>query len=224
MTKDRKLKLDEVGIKAAAAALLNMRGFGYAETPEEGQDAYDITTEAIEEARNAVASYILSPAPLPEGAENLLERLDDLVFSGRLGDWRENADLLLVFEAADMIRSLSRREEARRHDPLPLSELSALVESKLKPLSDLYSKTRQDWVLEVSHILTEPTCPTATIRPEGSNSLRYSVHRDTVVEAIVAAADIACREMIHGVPIQSESPVTNPDDRVHGDGGSGSNV
>ncbi len=79
-------------------------------------------------------------------------------------------------------------------------------------LEDLYSLTGHDWVLDVSHILTEPTCPTATIRPERTNMVRYRVDRDTIEEAIQVACDLVQREVILRETIRSDCPFTNPDD------------
>jgi len=214
MAQSRPPRLDDAAVEAATARVLESRGFSYASTPDEGQDAYDITVKVREEVRDAVSSYLLAVAPLPEGAEELLDALGDVVFGGRLGNWQESADLRLVIEAMDLIRFLAAREKARLIDPLPLPELAALVQEKLKPLSGQHSREHGDLELHVHHCLTEPSCPTATIRHERSNALRYSAHRDTVVEAIVAAADLAHRELVLGQRIRPESPITNPDDRI----------
>lgn len=84
--------------------------------------------------------------------------------------------------------------------------------AKIEALSELYDKTGEDWVLSVSVILTEPTCPTAIVRPEGKNNLRWSAHAGTIEEAINTAVDLAYREMILGEIIQPETPITNSDD------------
>jgi len=209
----RPLRLDETALESATASVLESRGFGYARTPEEGQDAYDITVRTREEVRIALETYLGTLDPLPAETAVAIRKLQDLVFGPGMGKWQENPECHLVFEVSDALRTLAHREKARRLDPLPLAELSSLVEDKLKPLSGLYSKGWGDWVIEIHHILTEPTCPTATIRPENSNAARYSVHRDTVVEAIAAAADLVYREQVLGQPITPESPITNPDDR-----------
>ena len=89
------------------------------------------------------------------------------------------------------------------------------VGEALDRLSGLYEKTGQDWVLQVSHCLTEPTCPTVMIAPEGSNMTRYRVDRDTIEAGILASADLVYREMVLGETIESECPFTNPDDHTH---------
>lgn len=86
------------------------------------------------------------------------------------------------------------------------------IKENLERLAELYSKTGEDWILTVSHILTEPTCPQAVIRPEGSNMLRYAVHANTIEEAIIKSASLVYREVILGEKIESLSPITNPDD------------
>jgi len=209
----RPFKLDEAALEAATARVLEGRGFGHARSPEEGQDAYDITERTREEVRIALETYLGTLAPLPEETQEVVRKLQDLVFGPGMGKWRESPECHLVFDVSDALRTLAHREMARRLDPLPLAELSSLVEDKLKPLSGLYSKGWGDWVIEVHHILTEPTCPTVTIRPENSNAARYSVHRDTIVEAIAAAADLVYREQVLGEAITPESPISNPDDR-----------
>jgi len=209
----RPLRLDETALEAATASVLESRGFGYARTPEEGQDAYDITVRTREEVRIALESYLGTLAPLPKETQVVVGKLQDVVFGPGMGKWQESPEAHLAIEVSDAIRTLAHREKARRLDPLPMGELSAVVEDKLKLLSGLYAKGWGDWIIEIHHILTEPTCPTVTIRPENSNAARYSVHRDTVVEAILAAADLVYREQVLGEAITPESPITNPDDR-----------
>jgi len=48
--------LSPAEIDAAAAAIMHCRGFGYATTPEDGQDLYDISTEARQEAEAALTA------------------------------------------------------------------------------------------------------------------------------------------------------------------------
>lgn len=79
---------------------------------------------------------------------------------------------------------------------------------------DLYEKTGRDWVLEVSHCLTEPTCPTVVIRPEDHDALcRYRVDASTIEEGIERAVDLVYREVIQGERITSPCPFTNPSDK-----------
>lgn len=87
-------------------------------------------------------------------------------------------------------------------------------EKKLKALGQaLWEDTQEDWVLEVSAILTEPTCPQAVIRKEHGNSTHYLVFRDTIDEAIDATINLAYREKVLGAAIRTEAPFTNSDDR-----------
>ena len=78
--------------------------------------------------------------------------------------------------------------------------------TKMDALSDLYEKTGKDWILQVSHILTEPTCPTASIYPENEPTDRYRADRDTIEDAINAAVDMAYRELVLGEKIDPEFP------------------
>lgn len=59
--------------------------------------------------------------------------------------------------------------------------------------SALWNRTKHDWVLEVSHILTEPTCPTAVIRCEDRDAKfqYWRADRDTIDESIDAVIDLA---------------------------------
>jgi hypothetical protein len=93
-----------------------------------------------------------------------------------------------------------------------LAGAKSSIATTLSKLDGLYAKTEEDWVLEVHHMLTEPTCPSARIAREDSNALRYTVARDTIEEAIEAAVDLVHREIILGETIEIEWPMTNPDD------------
>ena len=86
------------------------------------------------------------------------------------------------------------------------------IRSTLKKLDKLYEITGQDWVLEIHHILTEPTCPTVCIRPEDSNMARYRIDCDSIEEGVQRAVDLVYREVILGEKIEPECPFTNPDD------------
>lgn len=90
--------------------------------------------------------------------------------------------------------------------------MSGKIEAALQKLGALYEKTGKDWVLEVHHILTESTCPTVCIYPEGNDSTRYRFDRDTIEEGIAAAANAVYREVILGEKIEPECPFTNPGD------------
>lgn len=50
-----------------------------------------------------------------------------------------------------------------------------------------WDSRRGELILEVRHTLTEPTCPTATIKWETSGECVCSVHGNTVEEAIESA-------------------------------------
>lgn len=86
------------------------------------------------------------------------------------------------------------------------------IKDTLAKLDGLYSKTKTDWVLSLSLILTEPVCPTVAIYPEGSNTTRYTTTRDTIEEGIEAAVDLVYRDVILGERIEPEYPLTNSDD------------
>lgn len=86
-------------------------------------------------------------------------------------------------------------------------------DEKLAALRDgLWGKTGRDWILEVSAVLTEPVCPSASVRPEGSNETRYTFVADTVEEALDGAVDLAYRGEILGEKVRGNLPFTNPDD------------
>lgn len=87
------------------------------------------------------------------------------------------------------------------------------IEEKLKKLDGLYEITKEDWYLSISHSLTEPYAPVVTIRPEGSNSTRYTVWGDSIEEGIDKAINLVYREVILGEKITPEAPFTNSDDR-----------
>lgn len=72
------------------------------------------------------------------------------------------------------------------------------IKDTLKKLDELYTLTKEDWVLEIHQIITEPTCPIVIIRPEGSDTMRFSVHRDSIEEGIEAAVDLVYREIVLG--------------------------
>ncbi|MDR3502910.1 MAG: hypothetical protein P4L79_10030 [Legionella sp.] len=51
--------LNEAGIEAAARAILDRQGFGFYTDPMvDGQDAYDISCTAIDDARAAITAYL----------------------------------------------------------------------------------------------------------------------------------------------------------------------
>mgnify|MGYP006893684592 FL=1 len=89
--------------------------------------------------------------------------------------------------------------------------MSQIDTARMDALSRLFEITGKDWVLRVDHLLTEPTCPTAYVHPEGDPSDRYRADRDTIEEAINAAVDMAYRELVLGEKITPEFPAhVNP--------------
>ena len=42
------------------------------------------------------------------------------------------------------------------------------IKESLELLGNLYTKTGYDWVMRITHILTEPTCPIIWIGPEAA--------------------------------------------------------
>lgn len=207
------VELEEKALHAAAAATLATRGYEFSPSLDDGLLEFEITHQAIDDARLAIDTYLGATDYIPTETKNLVDGLYSLAFDGRLGDWKSDPDARLVLNAISALRVAAAREETRRRKPLPIAEVAALVEEKLELLGGLYERTGKDWTLTVSNVLTEPVCPTAVIAPEGSNALRYSVHRNSFVEAIIDAADLVHRELILGEPIAPESPITNPDDR-----------
>lgn len=79
-------------------------------------------------------------------------------------------------------------------------------------LSDLYTRTEMDWVLEVHHCLTEPTCPTVVISPEGLQANRYRIDCDSIEDGIAEAVERVHREIIQGEAVEMMCPFSNPDD------------
>lgn len=79
-------------------------------------------------------------------------------------------------------------------------------------LRDLYNSTDTDWVLDVHHILTEPTCPTVTIKPELSNSVRYRYDENTILSGIMHAIEHVYQEKVLGKNVGHAALFTNPDD------------
>ncbi|HYC64619.1 MAG TPA: hypothetical protein VEC14_07815 [Reyranellaceae bacterium] len=88
------------------------------------------------------------------------------------------------------------------------------VDAALDRLGGLYTEETGDWMLEVGHTLTEPTCPSARIAPEGNNSTRYMAIGDTIREAILTAANMCHAEQVlkKRLPDGAGVPFTNPDD------------
>lgn len=79
-------------------------------------------------------------------------------------------------------------------------------------LAKLYDITKDDWTLSISVSLTEPTCPVASIAPDGSNMTRYTYWGDTIEDAVNKAVEAVYQEVILGNRVEPEAPFTNPDD------------
>lgn len=89
------------------------------------------------------------------------------------------------------------------------------TQQKMDALGEaLYVLTGTDWELRVHHCLTEPTCPTAYIYPEGQKSSRYRCDRDTIDEAIAGSVDAAYREWIVRESIAPMVPWSESDDPI----------
>jgi hypothetical protein len=164
-----------------------------------------------EVAQAVVETYMLASPPLPSEDPKLPDKLLHLAYGD---EDRSKDEKRILSDAYHSLWFAWKREEARRLDPLPLVELSKLLEDKIAMLRDLWGITHKDWVLEIHHVLTEPVCPSVVIRPEGSNALRFAVHADSIVEAIVRSVDLVHRDVILGERIVSESPMTNSDDHT----------
>ena len=68
------------------------------------------------------------------------------------------------------------------------------TQAKLEKISSaLWDRTKEDWVLTLDHCLTEPTCPTATIRCENREAgwSYWRADRDTIEEAIEAVIELS---------------------------------
>lgn len=82
-------------------------------------------------------------------------------------------------------------------------------------LGNLFQETGHDWCLEVHHILTEPTCPSVCISPEGSNIARYMVHADSIEAGIEIACSRVYREVIKRERVGHSAPITNAHDKIY---------
>lgn len=87
------------------------------------------------------------------------------------------------------------------------------LKSTMDVLSDLYSRTGLDWHLTVYHELTEPTCPTVTINPDGFSSGRWRIDADTIEQGIAEAVERVRLEIFEGrTGIDPHFPLSQPDD------------
>jgi hypothetical protein len=87
------------------------------------------------------------------------------------------------------------------------------IKQTLAKLQGLYEKTNMDWEIYIRHSLTEPTCPSVVISPEGMEVARYRVDTDSIEEGIEKAVDLVYREVILGEQVSSYAPFTDPDDK-----------
>jgi hypothetical protein len=85
----------------------------------------------------------------------------------------------------------------------------------LKPLEILFSETGVNWVLELHHILTEPTCPTAIITPERWEISRYRFDCDNIEESLRTCVALVVKEVIKREVVGHGPPYTTPDDAAY---------
>ena len=88
------------------------------------------------------------------------------------------------------------------------------IKDQLAKLDGLYSLTDREWVLEIHHCLTEPTCPTVVIRPEDLQIARYRVDTSSIEDGISRAVELVYREVVLGQEVGHGAPFTNADDKV----------
>lgn len=84
----------------------------------------------------------------------------------------------------------------------------------LDALGNLYTSEFGDWELAVYHTLTEPTCPTAIVKPENEASAfeGFVCTADTLEEAIDGALRQAYSAMILREGFEPGVPWTNAED------------
>lgn len=87
-----------------------------------------------------------------------------------------------------------------------------MLKDILARLDDLYTRTEMDWHIEIDYCLTEPTCPTVVINPEGLAAARYRVDCSSIEEGVAEAVERVHREIIQGQVITPMAPYSNPDD------------
>lgn len=89
------------------------------------------------------------------------------------------------------------------------------TDEMLDALGALYTPEYGDWVLTVHHILTEPTCPSASIAPEdwyernGPEFGGFQAMADTIEGAVAAAVLSAYSVLIQRLPFRPGVPWTN---------------
>lgn len=89
------------------------------------------------------------------------------------------------------------------------------VAEMLDALGDAYTDQYGDWLLEVNHILTEPTCPTAVIHPEDDEAakelgLYFRSDADTIEDAVANVVALAYATLVKRQPFVSGVPWSNP--------------
>lgn len=85
----------------------------------------------------------------------------------------------------------------------------------LKVLGRLYTPEIGDWELTLHHTLTEPTCPTATVRPEYTEGCKFGgfvAMGGTIDEAIDGALIQAYETLILRKGFEPGVPWTNFED------------
>ena len=85
------------------------------------------------------------------------------------------------------------------------------LKSEMEKLACLYELTGKDWVLEVRHDLTEPTCSTVLIYPEGEPTNLYRCDRDTIEEGVKASVNLVYTHVVCKKPIVPECPFVERD-------------
>jgi len=89
------------------------------------------------------------------------------------------------------------------------------IDEALRPLSELYAITGEDWSMKVYVNLTEPTCPTAVISPDDWQISRYTYRGDTVEGAIIGASDMVINEVLMRHPAATFECYSGGDDALY---------
>lgn len=86
------------------------------------------------------------------------------------------------------------------------------LESIIGDLGGLYTATGNDWSLRLHQSLTEPTCPTASIQPDGWSLSRYRVDADSIEKSLRETVARVRSEILDRHIVGHAAPFTNPDD------------
>jgi len=89
------------------------------------------------------------------------------------------------------------------------------IDEAIEKLGGLYTITGEDWSLRLHISLTEPTCPTAVISPDGWDISRYRCDGNSIEDAIVGAADVVHREVILREQAVTFECYTEGDDKLY---------